>query len=155
MIWIRKLGVRDGIVVLYLNRSWSSEEHPFIWNAVSDLLGGGFDRQVGLPVHALTHMPDSKRLTLACALARVVWPTEPIRLKGSNRTALAMVFKLVEAAQRSWRPLDGHNQLPKLILGVRFTDGLRPAVSHTRRLTHQKSAITPRAVGRSQTGQST
>ena len=49
-----------------------------------------------------------------------------VRSKGclSNRTALAMVFKLVEAAQRSWRRLDGHNQLPKIILGVRFTDGL-------------------------------
>jgi hypothetical protein len=30
----------------------------------------------------------------------------------SNRTALAMVFKLVEAAQKNWRRLDG-NQLPK------------------------------------------
>jgi hypothetical protein len=38
-----------------------------------------------------------------------------------------MVFKLVEAAQRSWRRLDGHNQLPKLILGVKFTDGLEVA----------------------------
>jgi transposase-like protein len=49
-----------------------------------------------------------------------------IRSKGclSNRTALAMVFKLVEAAQRSWRRLDGHNQLPKLILGVKYTNGL-------------------------------
>jgi putative transposase len=49
-----------------------------------------------------------------------------IRSKGclSNRTALAMVFKLVEAAQKSWRRLDGHNHLPKLILGVKFTDGL-------------------------------
>jgi transposase-like protein len=49
-----------------------------------------------------------------------------IRSKGclSNKTALAMVFKLVEAAQRSWRRLDGHNQLPKLILGVKFNDGL-------------------------------
>jgi putative transposase len=49
-----------------------------------------------------------------------------IRSKGclSNRTALAMVFKLVEAAQKSWRRLDGNNQLPKLILGVKFADGL-------------------------------
>jgi transposase-like protein len=49
-----------------------------------------------------------------------------IRAKGclSNRTALAMVFKLVEAAQKSWRRLDGNNQLPKLILGVKFADGL-------------------------------
>jgi transposase-like protein len=49
-----------------------------------------------------------------------------IRSKGclSNRTALAMVFKLVEGAQKSWRRIDGHNQLPKLILGVKFTDGI-------------------------------
>jgi putative transposase len=48
------------------------------------------------------------------------------RSKGclSNRTALVMVFKLVEAAQKKWRRLDGHNQLPKLILGVKFTNGL-------------------------------
>src|SRR5262245_55889143 len=45
-----------------------------------------------------------------------------IRSKGclSNKTALAMVFKLVEAAQRAWRRLDGCNQLPKVILGVKF-----------------------------------
>ena len=52
-----------------------------------------------------------------------------IRSKGclSNKTALAMVFKLVDAAQKSWRKLDGHNQLPKLIQGVRFTDGIEVA----------------------------
>src|SRR6202011_2772822 len=42
----------------------------------------------------------------------------------SNRTALAMVFKLLEGAQKSWRHLDGHNQLPKLVLGVTFDDGI-------------------------------
>ena len=49
-----------------------------------------------------------------------------IRSKGclSNKTALAMVFKLVEAAQRSWRRLDGPNQLPKVVLGAKFSDGL-------------------------------
>ena len=54
-----------------------------------------------------------------------------IRAKGclSNKTALAMVFKLVEAAQKSWRRLDGHNQLPKLIQGVRFTDGIEVAAN--------------------------
>jgi putative transposase len=54
-----------------------------------------------------------------------------IRSKGclSNKTALAMVFKLVDAAQKSWRRLDGHNQLPKLIQGVRFTDGIEVATN--------------------------
>ena len=35
-----------------------------------------------------------------------------------------MVFKLVEGARKSWRRLDGHNQLPKLIEGVKFTNGI-------------------------------
>jgi putative transposase len=49
-----------------------------------------------------------------------------IRSKGclSNKTALAMVFKLIEAAQKSWRRLDGNNQLPKLVLGATFNDGI-------------------------------
>ena len=49
-----------------------------------------------------------------------------IRSKGclSNKTALAMVFKLVDGAQKSWRRLDGHNQLPRVIEGVKFTDGI-------------------------------
>ena len=49
-----------------------------------------------------------------------------VRSKGclSNKTALAMTFKLAEAAEKSWRRLDGHNQLPKVILGVHFADGV-------------------------------
>ena len=48
-----------------------------------------------------------------------------IRSRGclSNKTALAMIFKLVQAAEKSWHRLRGHNQLPKVILGVKFNDG--------------------------------
>ena len=49
-----------------------------------------------------------------------------VRSKGclSNKTALAMIYKLVEAAEKNWRRLDGHNQLPKIILGVKFANGI-------------------------------
>src|SRR5262249_13736914 len=49
-----------------------------------------------------------------------------MRSKGclSNKTALAMIFKLSEAAERNWRRLNGHNQLPKIILGIKFSDGI-------------------------------
>jgi len=49
-----------------------------------------------------------------------------IRSKGclSNKTALAMVFKLAQAAEKSWYRLRGDNQLPKLIRGVKFNDGI-------------------------------
>jgi transposase-like protein len=48
------------------------------------------------------------------------------RAKGclSHDTGMIMVFKLIRAAQNSWRRLDGQNQLPKLIEGVKFIDGL-------------------------------
>jgi putative transposase len=48
------------------------------------------------------------------------------RSKGclSNKTALAMIFKLGQAAEKTWRRLDGHNQLPKVILGIKFADGI-------------------------------
>jgi len=56
-----------------------------------------------------------------------------VRSKGclSNKTALAMIFKLAEAAEKSWRRLDGHNQLSKVILGVKFADGMEIFKSQT------------------------
>ena len=47
----------------------------------------------------------------------------------SNKTAFAMIFKLAETAEKSWRRLDGHSQLPKVILGVKFTDGIEVVTS--------------------------
>jgi putative transposase len=35
-----------------------------------------------------------------------------------------MIFKLAEAAERSWRRLNGRNRLPKIILGIKFSDGI-------------------------------
>lgn len=35
-----------------------------------------------------------------------------------------MVFKLVIAASKTWRRLKGTNQLPKIIAGVSFRDGI-------------------------------
>jgi hypothetical protein len=35
-----------------------------------------------------------------------------------------MIFKLAESAEKSRRRLDGHNQLPKVTLGVKFSDGI-------------------------------
>ena len=48
------------------------------------------------------------------------------RSKGclSNKTALAMIFKLAQAAEKSWRRLKSYSLLPKVILGVKFNDGI-------------------------------
>jgi transposase-like protein len=52
-----------------------------------------------------------------------------VRMKGalSQDTARLMVFKLVMAAAKTWRRLKGQNQLPKVISGVKFKDGIEVA----------------------------
>jgi len=49
-----------------------------------------------------------------------------VRTKGalSQKTAKLMVFKLVQTAAKTWRRLKGVNQLPLVIEGVTFTDGV-------------------------------
>jgi putative transposase len=49
-----------------------------------------------------------------------------VRTKGSlsATTAKLMVFKLVTAAAKTWRRLKGENQLPKVVRGVRFQNGI-------------------------------
>ena len=74
------------------------------------------------PAEHWKHLRTSNVIESAFATVR----HRTVRSKGclSNKTALAMIFKLAEAAERSWRRLDGHIQLPKLILGVKFADGI-------------------------------
>ena len=49
-----------------------------------------------------------------------------VRTKGSlsQRTARLMVFKLVMAAAKTWRRLKGENQLPMVVEGIKFADGV-------------------------------
>ncbi len=58
-----------------------------------------------------------------------------VRTKGalSQDTARLMVFKLVTAAAKTWRRLKGENQLPKVVQGITFKNGVEvtdtPALS--------------------------
>ncbi len=49
-----------------------------------------------------------------------------VRTKGalSQRTAKLMVYKLIQAASKGWRRLKAANQLPLVIEGIKFTDGV-------------------------------
>src|ERR1019366_2700731 len=49
-----------------------------------------------------------------------------VRTRGSLSSTIAklMVFKLIIAASKTWRRLQGENKLPKVIGGVRFQDGI-------------------------------
>jgi len=57
-----------------------------------------------------------------------------VRTKGalSQKTAKLMVFKLVQAAAKTWRRLKGANQLPLIIEGVTFTDGVAANATENR-----------------------
>jgi len=44
---------------------------------------------------------------------------------GSRKACLAMVYKLAMSAQKHWRKLNGHDQIPDVIAGVTFTDGVK------------------------------
>ena len=52
-----------------------------------------------------------------------------VRTKGSlsPKTAKLMVFKLVSSAAKTWRRLKGENQLPKVVAGVTFRNGVEVA----------------------------
>jgi putative transposase len=44
---------------------------------------------------------------------------------GSRSAGLAMVFKLLLAAEKTWRKLNGHELVPLVRAGVKFVDGVR------------------------------
>jgi len=57
-----------------------------------------------------------------------------VRTKGalSQKTARLMVFKLIIAASKTWRRLKGENQLPKVVEGVKFTNGVAVTATPTK-----------------------
>lgn len=77
------------------------------------------------PAEHWTHLRTSNPIESAFATVR----HRTVRMKGalSQDTARLMVFKLVMAAAKSWRRLQGQNQLPKVVNGVTFHDGIEVA----------------------------
>jgi putative transposase len=57
-----------------------------------------------------------------------------VRTKGalSQKTVKLMVFTLVRAASKKWRRLKGANQLPRVVDGIKFTDGVAHGEAGTR-----------------------
>lgn len=44
---------------------------------------------------------------------------------GSKKAALAMAYKLLDAAQERWRRFNGHELVVNVLDGVEFKDGIR------------------------------
>jgi len=62
----------------------------------------------------------------ALPLVRAIVRHRNVRTKGalSQDTARLTMFKLMTAAARIWRRLKGENQLPKVVQGVTFRNGV-------------------------------
>ena len=87
------------------------------------------------PAEHWTHLRTSNPIESAFATVR----HRTVRMKGalSQDTARLMVFKLIMAAAKNWRRLQGQNQLPKIVRGVKFRDGDRSREPrNVRRLIH-------------------
>ena len=72
------------------------------------------------------------------SFATVRLRTDQTRGGVSKDTILALVFKLVESAQKSWLRIRGFKSLADVIEGVKFNDGIR--VDDNTELTQQQDA---------------
>ena len=84
----------------------------------------------GLPADHWDHLRTSNPIESVFATVR----HRTMRTKGalSQKTAKLMVFKLVQAAAKTWHRLKGANQLPMVIEGATFTDGVADADTENR-----------------------
>jgi len=78
--------------------------------------------KVDFPAEHWDHLRTSNPIESVFATVR----HRTVRTKGalSAKTAKLMVFKLVNAAAKTWRRLKGENQLPKVVRGVKFQNGI-------------------------------
>jgi transposase-like protein len=105
-------------------------------NVFADKYGAKYDKAVAcltkdretllaffdFPAEHWDHLRTSNPIESVFATVR----HRTVRTKGalSAKTAKLMVFKLVNAAAKTWRRLKGENQLPKVARGIKFQNGI-------------------------------
>ena len=105
-------------------------------NVFADKYGAKYDKAVAcltkdretllaffdFPAEHWDHLRTSNPIESVFATVR----HRTVRTKGalSAKTAKLMVFKLVNAAAKTWRRLKGKNQLPKVVQGIKFQNGI-------------------------------
>lgn len=79
-------------------------------------------------MRALEFWRNAKLVTLQLTRTLVGWeirhPTRQAKGPGSRPAALALMFQLGGECEKGWRRSNDHEQIPKLILGIRFIDGI-------------------------------
>jgi putative transposase len=74
------------------------------------------------PAEHWVHLRTTNPIEATFATVRL--RTAKTKGSGSRSACLTMVFKLMEAAAKGWRRLNGSPLLTKVVAGVRFVDGV-------------------------------
>jgi putative transposase len=75
------------------------------------------------PAEHWRHLRTSN--AIESSFATVKLRTRVTKGAGSKKAALAMAYKLLDAAQERWRRFNGHELVADVLAGVRFKDGIR------------------------------
>ncbi len=75
------------------------------------------------PAEHWTHIRTTNPIESAFATVRL--RTKKSKNCGSRKTTLAMVFKLMQSAEKKWRKLKGFNLLKLVVNNVKFKDGVQ------------------------------
>jgi putative transposase len=77
----------------------------------------------GFPAEHWRHLRTSN--AIESSFATVKLRTRVTKGAGSKKAALAMAYKLLDAAQQRWRRLTGHELVADVLADVKFKDGIR------------------------------
>ena len=77
----------------------------------------------GLPAEHWRHLRTTN--PIESSFATVKLRTKVTKGAGSKKAALAMAYKLLDAAQERWRRFNGHELVGDVLDGVKFKDGIK------------------------------
>src|SRR3954449_8695028 len=81
------------------------------------------------PAEHWRHLRTSN--AIESSFATVKLRTRVTKGAGSKKAALAMAYKLLDAAQERWRRFNGHELVADVLAGTQFKDGIRVTDDHT------------------------
>ena len=93
------------------------------------------------PAEHWRHLRTSN--AIESSFATVKLRTRVTKGAGSKKAALAMAYKLLDAAQERWRRFNGHELVADVLDGVKFKDGIRVTDddNHDHQMTEEKVAV--------------
>jgi transposase-like protein len=74
------------------------------------------------------------------SFATVKLRTRVTKGAGSKKAALAMAYKLLDAAQERWRRLNGHELVTDVLAGTKYKDGIQITHNDNNEMTNEKVA---------------